>query len=99
LSVTLIRYGAAPQYDGCQYDQTKRVGTEDQDIGPQPVRVQGEVVEGVLLQYNGVVDWKDLGEDLNSLRIEGDWPKGTTQEEEWQGGAKRQRGKRLPLLD
>src|SRR5947207_1232144 len=90
--------GTAAQYYRCQCQQCEGIGNEDQGVDSHSKSVEREVMESMLLQYDGIVDGKDLCQHLNGGRRKGNWAKGTAQKEQWDGCSHGKCYDRLALL-
>src|SRR5947209_19284277 len=77
-----MRQGTASQHYRCQDDQTQRISAEDQGVGAYAISVEDEVVERVLLQHDGIIDRKRLGNHLNGRSAKGNRAKRAAQEEQ-----------------
>ncbi len=81
LSSGLVHQDATPQRYSRQDQSTKRIGSQDQGIDPDPRGIQGKVMERVLQHHDGVIDGKHAGDQLLDRCKKGDRPKGPAQKE------------------
>src|SRR6266566_3846636 len=94
-----MSYRRTPQCDRRQDNQRQRIAHKDQDIAPDAIGIQVEVMKGVLLQRDGVRNGEKLGNELNRRSRKRKRAKSAAQDEQRDRSAKRESQDRRAILE